>query len=831
MKIIKELASSSVNADKKDSFSVRISIFLAVVLLGIVIFIQSSLRQNEFKQILSTSGDYQVSISGIDKNLYDKLKKNENIEKISWNRAIKDWNNGFLYEKDRYFWELEGVKASKGRLPKTDSEILVPIRFLKQHSELGIGSNLKIGEKNYLITGTYDDHSFSFEENIFLALSNHKDKTSLFKENGTVEALIWYKKPRDTYTNTKALLKELNINEDEALKTGRLYYNKEYLDYKMIYPKGIIPPKKELEKALENYGLSFILVILFAVMIYGAFNVWNNRDMKEIALLKSVGMTKNQIRKMVKKKAINLSLIPITFGTLVSYFSANLLLYLMWLNNSKTYNNLSKIFGESYRATSFQWVKPTFPAIFSIIILSFITTILAAAIPASKSGKLNILEGLKGLSKSEKKKGKSKLKGSAEKSLALDYFYSYHSTYKVITLTMVLSALVITFVLVSQAYRGVKEDYDSFKSPYNFTSNIYTEDALPNDFKRDIKEIDSKEIHLFETEDFGFPLAENKNNLSKEFLKALNSGDKSKNKIFVSVIGLSNNDYYNLTKKSNIKENEKFIFLNKISKDGSPYNLREYIPVINSNAREFTIKNGEETNGISIKFSSVINEMPYKLTGIDQNGIYIFTTEEELNSLIKQYGKTNSDFSRHYTLKAVLNEKDNSMDHMENIILSYIPKSDHSTSTSLLEKAADTEQKRNEDLLNTGIQILLLIIALSNAYNSFHGNIRSRKREFQVLCTIGMTKKQINKMIKNEGLILLFRTIIAYILVFIAVVSIRAIRSPYEFILAVTEILKRINYLPIILVFLIMGIGIFIAVKSSFKSIFKEDINSALREI
>ncbi len=43
-------------------------------------------------------------------------------------------------------------------------------------------------------------------------------------------------------------------------------------------------------------------MMLFAMMIYNAFNVWNNREIKEIALLKSAGMTEKQVKKMIKKK-------------------------------------------------------------------------------------------------------------------------------------------------------------------------------------------------------------------------------------------------------------------------------------------------------------------------------------------------------------------------------------------------------------------------------------------------------------------------------------------------------------------------------------------------
>ena len=207
--------------------------------------------------------------------------------------------------------------------------------------------------KEYTIIGEYNDYSMSFEESALIGILGDESKENLLNNEDGIEAYIWYKNPRDTYTLTKKIFNEFKIDYAKALDTGRLYFNRDILEYKMIYPSGIIPPKHVVANLIESYGACMLLVFLFAVMIYGAFNVWNNRDIKELALLKSVGMTKKQVKKMIRLKALKIGIVPIIAGTLVSYFTANMLFYLMWLNNYISYKNVSTIFGERMRNTGF----------------------------------------------------------------------------------------------------------------------------------------------------------------------------------------------------------------------------------------------------------------------------------------------------------------------------------------------------------------------------------------------------------------------------------------------------------------------------------------------
>ncbi|MFQ9333608.1 MAG: FtsX-like permease family protein, partial [Finegoldia magna] len=342
--------------------------------------------------------------------------------------------------------------------------------------------------------------------------------------------------------------------------------------HSMVYPKGIIPPKSVINLAIEKYGMAFFLCVLFAFIIYGAFNVWNNRDLKEIALLKSTGMTKKQVRQMIRKKAIKLSILPIALGTVLSWAFANLLLYLLWFNNSISYKEMSNILGESLKSPDFNLVIPSIGSILIIILLSLLMVYFSALIPAKKSSKIKVIEGLNGITEKNIKFGKTKINGPIEKTLAKDYYRSYRSTYRIIVISMALSAFVLTTVLVSQSYRTLNEKYNSYKSPYNFNSSIYTDDFLNKNFVNDMEKVKGiEQLHIYQRVDTKFYAGENEDFISKDLKNSLDSGKKSSDKLYASIYALTEKDFKNLLEVNNIT-NATYVLVNKVSKDNStPY--------------------------------------------------------------------------------------------------------------------------------------------------------------------------------------------------------------------------------------------------------------------
>lgn len=834
MKIINELSYSQIKTNKKDTLATRLSIFLAVVLLGTIIFIIGSVKSGQHHEIVSSTGDYHVSFTDVNRNMIDKIFDNKDIEKVSFDKMISTDLNATIIEKGNYFKGLKGYDIVRGSNINNAGELIAPSRFFQKNKDYKIGSSLKVKGKEYILVGEYRDYATSFEESALIGILENENSEHLLQNSDGIEVFIWYKNPRDTYTLTKKLFDDFKIDYAKSIDTGRLYFNKPILEYKMIYPSGIIPPKSVLSEWAESYGACIVLVFLFAVMIYGAFNVWNNRDIKELALLKSVGMTEKQVKKMIRLKAIKIGVVPILAGTAMSYLTANLLFYLMWLNNSITYRNMSDIFGEKMRATGFHLVTLSFPLVILILVLSFLTVYLSAIMPARKSAKLNVIEGLTGLADGKAKYGKSKIAGKVEKTLAKDYFKAYSLTYKTIILAMLLSAMVMTLVLVSQAYRSVDETYGKHKESYNFKSDIFTDVQINKQLISDLYQIDEiDEIHVYEDKSFKFYLSDNKEFSSDELKNAFESGNKSMEDMYVNIIGLHRQDFDNIINANKLNKDSNYILLNKTpDKNNTPYSFRKYISLTNSDEKELVLRYNADGKKMPIHIDGYIEDFPFDLDAQNPRGIYVFTTMENLEGFIEKHGQDKADPTRYYNIKVKAKEQlDKVSDNCERIISSYIPKSDHSTTNDILNQASDKEQVRNEHMLNFGIQIILIILALSNAYNSFHGNLRARKREFQLLSTAGMTNKQIKKMIYGESIILFRNVIVFYIAVFILAVLVRSYRSQYEPAFVSKEILLNLNYAPIILIFGVIVLGVLLAIRSSIKMILNDDLNNTIKEI
>lgn len=828
MKIINDLADGAVKNNKKDSFAIKISILLAVILLGTVVFIVGSLKNDKYNYVIKTIGDYNVAITEVDEKLYDKLINDTDIEKISFNKIIETNLNANIYENGKYSNLLTGYEIKKGRKPNNSSELLVPERFLIKNKTYDLGSKITASDKTYTIVGVYDDYGYSFEKSMLLTMADSDKKIDLLKNNGGLEALIWYKHPRDTYTKTREILSAMNIDEKSSIDIGRLSYNTDILEYKLIYPQGIFPPNSVIKSAVEEYSAYFFLVLLFAFIIYGAFNVWNNRDLKEIALLKSTGMTAKQVKKMIKKKAFKLSALPIVLGTILSWAFANLLLYLLWFNNSISYKKISNILGESLKSPDFNLVIPSIGSILIIILLSLIMVYFSALLPAKKSAKIKIIEGLNGITEKNIKLGKSKINGSIEKTLAKDYYRSYRSTYRIIVISMVLSAFVLTTVLVSQSYRTLNEKYNSYKSPYNFNSSIYADDFLDKNFVNDMEKVKGiEQFHIYQRVDTKFYAGENEDFISKDLNEILNSGKIPEDKLYSNIYALTDEDFEKLLKENNIS-NASYLLLNKIAKDNkTPYTFNEYVKISDKDTGKVTLKYNAQGKPINIKIDASIDEMPYDLEAYGNNQIPIFTSESNMRKFINEYGVDESNPVYYYFVKIKADKnKEKVFEDAEKVISNYVPKSDHGTSTEIIRSAMDKEQIRNEKLLNLGIQIILITIALSNAYNSFKGNLKARANDFKLLSTTGMTEKQMEKMVFGEGKILFKNIFLAYIFMFIMGIALRAYRSNYELEFAIKGLIANINYIPLIVVFVFMIAGVLVSIKSGLKTINENSDNT-----
>lgn len=176
------------------------------------------------------------------------------------------------------------------------------------------------------------------------------------------------KNPRKIYETVPQIAQAIGLEQDEYGEYPYRYHTA------LLGMYGIYEPGHFWSSDLPKLFLSLLIVAVasmtvFAYIIRGAFSISAKRKIKELGILKSIGMTPKQIRRLVKYEARWLSFFPIVIsiglGHLLSY---GVLTAYSKLTREVTGNQISVSFSP--------WI-----AIISIM-LSFLTVLLAASGPA-----------------------------------------------------------------------------------------------------------------------------------------------------------------------------------------------------------------------------------------------------------------------------------------------------------------------------------------------------------------------------------------------------------------------------------------------------------------
>ena len=389
-----------------------------------------------------------------------------------------------------------------------------------------------------------------------------------------------------------------------------------------------------------------------------------------------------------------------------------------------------------------------------------------------------------------------------------------------------LSAVILTVVMVSGAYSGLTEAYDKFRSPYSFSSVIYTPGSMDPQMIEDLKALKgADEWHLYRKQDFKCFVGDNGAFFSDPMKQALKDGKKSKD-LYARLYGLTDEDYEKLLEANGYESDTAYLLLNRTAADdGSPYAFRKYIPVTDGSGA-VKLRYAAEGKVMAIGIGGVIDEMPFAIEPMTAREVSLFTRHSTMEAFFQKEGHDPADPVNYYNIKMRADKNvDKVSEDFERVIASYIPKTDHSTLTQAMSRALDNEAERNVRVLNGGIQGILILIALTNAYNSFIGNLRARKREFELLMTAGMTERQMKSMVYREGGMLFLRLLVLYAILLPVVILGRSARSKFAVAFAAKHLFLTTNYLPIALIFVVMGIGISLSIRKGLAQVFVEDLN------
>lgn len=759
MSIMKRFTMKNLRLNKKRSIVTIIGIILSTALIcataGLVTSFQKTLIDEEIK----TEGSHHVLLKNVPQTDLNDILKNRYV-KDSYKYSLL----GYAYLKESkneakpYVKVLEfdfnaltnaGITLTKGRMPKNSNEVLVSSHVLENGGvkyNIGDKISLEIGER---ITDSglnnLSDHYETDEEGNSVEKLDIKEKR-VYTVVGFIERPSYriegYSDPG--YTLISYLTDLNNKSYTVGLVTDKLKnYDKLYESITGVSSKKFNPEVKYDASVhtslLEYQGYAFsngmlatlisvgtivivIIIITSVFSIKNSFSISVTERFKEYGMLRSVGATKKQIKRSVLFEGLCLGAIGIPLGILSGIFAVFVLIKLVNIILAPSLNGILFVFHIS-------WI----PTVLSIV-LAVLTIVLSALVPAKRASKITPIEAIRSNNDIKLTKKKIRCPKIIKKIFGVGGVISYKSLkrskkkYRTTVISLVVSVAIFIALSTFIDY-GFKMSSTQYKSlDYNVSVSDRSNNYYDN-FKKiaNLSGIKKYNISKMVTID-----------LDSKYLSSF--GKEYYDNVFTEVVSLSNKEYARYVKKigGNLKDYEGKAILAD--------NLMYYS---NDKKYEGNVLNVKENDEISLNDKSIViakrttkRPMGYELSMYD--GVTMFVTEDTIDKIGEKV----------YSGGLYIDAKDSEKLCKEIDDL----KKTNDSFNGIIYNNYDEYVKQMDSMILVisiflyGFITVITLIGITNIFNTITTNMALRSKEFAMLRSVGMTKKEFNKMIRLESI-------------------------------------------------------------------------------
>ena len=742
------------------------SLLFTSLFVGSVSMILSK-RATEIKQFMDSSHAIAQNLSEEDaERLQKTIEQDEDVERYGsgiFLGAGMDERFGFSVEvryADENMAESFNCLPTTGRLPEKENEVALSSTVLE-----AMGVTPKIGEEVTL----------TWEVNPMLK----QYKTDTFQicgfwqgDKAVLGQMVWV---------SEAYAKENRYPvTQEELENGIYNGGKEY----SVWYKNLWNLEKKTEKISKAAGFtkagtgmevnpaynlfeedsfsfsSLIIMILFVILagyliIYNIFNISVKTDIRAYGLLKNVGTTGKQLKKIVRMQAWRLSAIGIPIGLLCGYLAG------LCMAPSLTAD--AQISAQAGKTA--QTVVSANPLIFFAAALLTLLTVYLSSLQACKMvERVSPVEALR-LAEGEQSHRKIKKNTSVTWwGMAVQNVLRNWKKGLIVMLSIALSMVVVNcIVMLVQGY-----DFDSFRKVFlasDFQLDQMTGSLSNTNFNGitpEIKEILNK---CPESEKTGYvyyseerhkmepallktweTLAEKNKENWTDYEKQIWEETKADNTVKVHFLGISEAVFDMLEWKGEKCSWNTFKSGDYVIVDYSDKYTEEPVSYYQS-GETFKMEYG---NGKQ-KDYGVIGEamMPYSLDYPYADSVYItvMVPEEEYIT------QTENQSAMYAAIDAKKGEDKQVKEYIDKNVLK---ENDMINVFSVLDmKASFRRFVSKYYMIGSFLVVILAFIGIMNFFNTTATSVISRKKELALLEVVGMTKKQISKMLIAEGFIYL----------------------------------------------------------------------------
>ena len=305
--ITNKLAKRSMKTDKRSKAFLLLTIALSVCMIFSIILISAG-AQEEFKNTQRSKA--QIAILGITDDQLSSLRQNKDVQWIGEYAAIGLFYSGnktitVAYGSEDYFTHQEEMSL-QGSVPQKANEIMLPQNYIDF-----LGESYRPGDTiTFDVTGTGDEAEYTLSgilnedrksEGYFVYLS--KDLAMSLMDHLQVTAY--------TRLNTDAIRSDSILDfTDKIIENTGIVEDQIYLTEYSAVMTGVIQSGIQLPIPL----LAALTAVLAATIVYGVFYTKIAKNVQMFGQLRTIGMTKKQIKRMARKEGLRYAFTGIPLG-------------------------------------------------------------------------------------------------------------------------------------------------------------------------------------------------------------------------------------------------------------------------------------------------------------------------------------------------------------------------------------------------------------------------------------------------------------------------------------------------------------------------------------
>jgi len=752
--IIKKITKSSLKSNKTRNIFVVVAIILTTFMISSVFTLGMSFAKNyatmnlrdqgtTASTFLSNPTDKQIKeIMNLD--VVKNIGKEINAGVVSSKELSKSKTTISLKYLDETNWEKQlspCISDIEGDYPAKENEIMISkisLKFLdKENAKIGdkikipCDINGKISEKEFVISGYFTSYAYIQDSGeIFVSEDFIKDNNLTLEKNG--QLLITLEKSKKSQA-PKLLEKEVSLNKKQKFE-----YNYDV---------------EQDSESIMMASVSIVAIIGGFIVFSGYLLIYNilyiavTKNIQFYGLLKTIGTSPKQIKKIVRGQGLRLAAIGIPIGLTLSVIVSYLIVP----------SDIEGMSSATYYASMMPSEIYFTPLVFvGTILFALITILISCKKPAKIASSISPIEAMKFSGKKPKKEKKNRNSTKGGKLYKMAWYNVFRDKKRAILVFLSLFMGIMTYLSVNTFMNSISlENYANRYLPNDFEIQNYYDDNFTLDNKvideiKTIKGVDSVEvlatssIQMDMNEKVLMPALQRGYSIhgddSKGLDKYLKDVEKDPSKLAPMIVGLKDKtiERYNeaINKKIDV---EAFKKGNLALIDGFYYNDKEKL---NFSKEKIIFRNDKENKSKKINVELMEEENSILSIGSSETGMpVIYVSSSTLNKLTK-------DTKNHLVYVDVKDSYDSEVKSK----LKTLASKNRFNLTSKTDAMNDFEKNSMMmNLVGGGIAIILIIIGLLNFINVMVTNVNVRLKELAIMESIGMTKTQIITMLTLEG--------------------------------------------------------------------------------